>query len=309
MPDHWTPRVTKDLLLSKHRYFVNVQLWPLEAKLDVHGWLENFDSLEEPYAITLLNGFTYYSRLLTERLFFASIANLSQIVLPYKRSFLRARSDWRDFISQAYFVRVTGEQPSDTDSGYIFSRMARQEAGIPEERIVTPDAVIGQLLLDPSISVVFMDDFVGSGNQFITLWHRADNVPGRRATSFSALAKTLARPSFYYCPLVCTSHGLREIHLKCNSVHVCPTHLMDDRYNALSTDSIIWPSDAREAGQRFVAEASRRAGIRDEGGGVNDWRGFHKLGLTIAFEHGPPDATLPLFYWEENGWRPLVRRR
>jgi hypothetical protein len=307
MLDHWTPRVTRDLLLSKHRYFLNVQLWPVEAKLDLHGWLDNFDSSEEPYALTLLNGFTYYSRLLTERLFFASIVNLSQRVLPSKRSFLRARSDWRDFISQAFFVRVTGERPSDTDSGYIFSRMARQEAGIPEERIVTPEEVLNQLLLDPSISVVFMDDFVGSGNQFITLWHRS--VAGPRAASFAALAKTLARPSFYYCPLVCTAHGLREINLKCNSVTVCPTHLLDDRYNALSSESTLWPGDMREAGQRFVAQASSRAGIRDEDGGVDDWRGFHKLGLTIAFEHGPPDATLPLFYWEKNDWRPLVRRK
>jgi hypothetical protein len=45
-----------------------------------------------------------------------------------------------------------------------------------------------------------------------------------------------------------------------------------------------------------------------DGAVVNDWQGFHKLGLALAFQHCVPDATLPLFYWEHNEWHPLIRR-
>jgi hypothetical protein len=53
---------------------------------------------------------------------------------------------------------------------------------------------------------------------------------------------------------------------------------------------------------------SERAGYIQENGGPDDWRGFHGLGLTVAFEHGIPDASLPIFFSERNGWKPLMRR-
>src|SRR5947208_14205280 len=41
---------------------------------------------------------------------------------------------WRAFVDSVIVTRVTGEIPSDTDSGYTFARKARQLLGIPEER-------------------------------------------------------------------------------------------------------------------------------------------------------------------------------
>jgi len=58
---------------------------------------------------------------------------------------------------------------------------------------------------------------------------------------------------------------------------------------------------------RFWRVPATRAGIPDTGG-VNDWRGFHRLGLCLALHHKTPDATIPLLYWNQNGWQPLVRR-
>ena len=65
----------------------------------------------------------------------------------------------------------------------------------------------------------------------------------------------------------------------------------------------------RAEGQAWIADASRRGGVPDTNGAQpGDWRGFAKLGLALAFEHGVPDATLPLFYWDGPGWEPLMRR-
>jgi hypothetical protein len=58
-----------------------------------------------------------------------------------------------------------------------------------------------------------------------------------------------------------------------------------------------------------VKAVSARIGIPDSGGAVvNDWQGFHCLGLSLAFYDSVPDATLPIFYWEENGWNPLIKK-
>ena len=36
--------------------------------------------------------------------------------------------------------------------------------------------------------------------------------------------------------------------------------------------------------------------------------GFNELGLTIAFQHSVPDATLPIFWSCTADWNPLYRR-
>lgn len=305
----WTPRVTKELLLSKCNHFVGVQLWPTETKLDARGWLSNFTNDEEPCALHLLNSFFYFSEPLVERLFVAGILNLSQRVLTSKRSFIPAASEWRDFLSSAYFVRVTGERPSDTDSGYIFARMARQELAIPESHIVRHEEILEVLLSDPAVPVIFVDDFVGSGRQFITMWRRKYSLANDRLLSFEDLTRSIPTSTFFYCPIVCTSVGLKRIYSKCPGVVVSPVHTIDQRYSALSSDSILWPETLRLGAHDFILGASERAGIPDTNGNENDWRGFDKLALTIAFAHSVPDATLPIFYWEQNGWKPLVRRK
>ena len=35
-------------------------------------------------------------------------------------------------------------------------------------------------------------------------------------------------------------------------------------------------------------------------------KGLQAQGLAIAFGHGIPDACPPFFYWDQNGWTPLI---
>lgn len=80
-----------------------------------------------------------------------------------------------------------------------------------------------------------------------------------------------------------------------------PAHFLSDRYSALSDESIVWPDHLRPTAYDFLQNASNRAGIIS-------WAGYQDQALTLAFEHGIPDATLPIYYHEENGWTPLIKR-
>ena len=71
---------------------------------------------------------------------------------------------------------------------------------------------------------------------------------------------------------------------------------------------VIWPEHLKYSGPSFIQNISQRIGVPDDEG-PDDFRGFHRLGLAIAFAHSTPDATLPIFRWEGNGWFPLARRR
>jgi hypothetical protein len=125
--------------------------------------------------------------------------------------------------------------------------------------------------------------------------------------SFEKLA-ALARHRFFYCPLLCTELGMRRIGAECPGATLAPAHVVPPRYSAFAPDSVVWPAQLLLEGSAFIERYSAVAGVPDQPGAVDDWRGFAGLGLTVAFSHSVPDATLPIFYWEKNGWTPLIRR-
>ena len=61
--------------------------------------------------------------------------------------------------------------------------------------------------------------------------------------------------------------------------------------------------DLRETASDFIYKASMLGGIPE-----TQWKGFHDLALTVGFEHSVPDATLPIFYWKNNDWKPLIEK-
>ena len=287
--------LTRDYLIGKCEYFSSIGIWPSKTVLDPERWLGNFLEGEVEHALYLLNAFMYFAPNLVDQVFSASIRTIGRLM---------TREQWEEFLDSVLVTLVTGEEPNVTDSGHIFARKARS-LGIPEERIISPEQACAQIQPGFTGAVVFVDDFVGSGNQFLATWCRTYRT---RYDSFMALAP-MSSASFYFCPAFCTHLGLKQINRECPEVTVNPGIFMPDNYGALAPDSVVWPSRLKSTAEEFLRSASARAGIPDTGGTTpDDWRGFASLGLTVAFENSVPDATLPIIYWERNGWRPLMRR-
>ena len=84
-------------------------------------------------------------------------------------------------------------------------------------------------------------------------------------------------------------------------------HLLSNRYSALASDSLLWPTHLLAGAKDFIKTVSSRVGIPDtEGGSPDDWQGYEKLGLVLAIRDTVPDATIPLIRWNSNGWHPLM---
>lgn len=291
--------LTKEFILSKCNYFVDVQLWPIKSVINPELWLSNFQEDEMEHATHLLNSFLYFSDELVDTMFTAGFQMLSNIIRGKGDSFLATRTTWSSFFDNIIITLVTGEDPNISDSGYSFVRRARQKLRINESQLMGQEKCIKMLIDKDPRPVIFVDDFVGSGEQFIKTWERVISINGS-SISYKDLS-SVHGSKFYYCPIMCTEYGYNKIRNRCPKVILSPVHLLSQRYSALADDSIVWPDLLRTTAIGFLETASKRAGIIK-------WQGFHKLGLTIAFEHGVPDATLPIFWWEENGWKPLVKR-
>lgn len=287
--------LTRDYMIDKYEYLSSIGIWPGRNVIDTNSWLSNFLDEELEHALYLLNAFMYFSTTLVDQIFSASIRSIGRLM---------TEDQWRGFLDSLLITLVTGEVPNVTDSGYLYVRRAR-EFGIPQERIVSPEQACERIRSGFSGPVVFVDDLVGTGSQFIETWHRSD---GTQDESFAALAP-VTTAQFYYCPAFCTYFGVRQINCTCPNVTVSSGVFIPANYGALAPDSVIWPSHLKSTATDFLLSASQRAGIPDTGGTTpDDWRGFEALGLTIAFERSVPDATLPIIYWDRNGWRPLIRR-
>jgi hypothetical protein len=301
-------RINQESLIAKCDYFVHVQLWPLRSTLNPEGWLTNFHPAELDHAIHLLNSFMFFSEALVDQMFIAGFQTLSRYFRNPNDSLLTSQECWKNFLARVRFTYVTGETPSPTDSGFAFARKARQLLGIPEERIRPPDETVGHLAKGGPCPVVFVDDFVGTGSQFLATWFRPINLEGGRQITFSELSRVRGQ-AFYYCPLLCCHDGLQLLRQHAPAVRFNPCHVLSPKHSALAPDSILWPERLLSTAANFVEEASRRADIPDtNGASVNDWQGFRKLGLAVAFHHSVPDATMPIFYWEQKGWKPLIRK-
>lgn len=295
------------------KYFVDIGAWPKRNNFAPKDWLSNFTEEEKPYAKRLLEKFTFFSEDMVRQLFKSSFISISKYVITDKTNIYNAKNEWSNYLDNVYVLKVTGEEPSDADSGYLFSRWARDLLGVSEERLIQPSKAFELISSGDPINFIFVDDFVGSGNQFIEFWQ---NQNFSKNVSFASLTASRTNCSFIYCPTICTDYGRDQINRFCPMVKLIAAHFYGEVHNALNSHSYIW-RNFRDGGPEFIKEVSLKIGIPDLSGGVNvnsngtkivSWQGYLKLGLALSFAHGWPDATLPIFYFNENGWKPLLKK-
>ena len=277
--------------------------------MDPRQWLSNFEESDQEIAHHLLNSFIYFSEDLTLQLFVAAMQNISVSESWRRRNPGDPFSAWPRFFRRLRLTYVTGEVENPTDSGHVFARKARDHAGIAEGRIDKPEVALAKRMAGDKAPLVFVDDFVGSGNQFLATWQRKYLINGR-ITSFESVTAAASANGIefetYYAPAVCTAKGRDIIQKLCPGVVIAAGNFLDDRYSAFHAQSLIWPQELAAAGRDMIERVSERLGIPSDGG-IWDWRGFHQLGLTLGFAHKTPDATIPLFRWSQDGWHPLVK--
>ena len=277
-----------------------------QTKIDLHGWLTNFSASERGFALVLLSRFTFVADALVDQLFRSAFQNLSILLDDVWQDFNPARERWRRFCDNAMITLVQGERPNPSDSGWLFARKARQAIGVRQNQLHEPQKVVEELVRGFSGPVVFVDDFVGSGEQFLKTWARAYPVEGR-SVSFESLSEA-SPASFYYVNAMTTEYGRCRIKKRAPRVRLSAGNVIPKRYSLAHPDSLLWPDAIRPQGIQFIESIGRRLGFDADDGGESDWRGFHQLGLALAFAHCVPDASLPLFYTQNRGWTPLVQR-
>ena len=292
-----------DAVLTKCANLRDCGMWAAEPRVRPAAWLQNFAEHERPVAAALLDHFVFFSSVAVDAMLLSGFRAL-------RDSAVRARGRTAATLleHQAAFTPVEGEQPNTTDSGHLFCRKLRQILALPDSRFVDPDAAIERAALGQPI--VFLDDFVGSGDQFIGTWERLYRSTAPR--SFREAYFAAPFPAMYLA-LVGTADGCARIARQAPGVEVSICHVLSDSYgvqsvprNALKPDGI----DVAVGVESLLSTYDLRLQLPHYFDSVRLRKyGYGEYGLQLAFEHSTPDATLPIF-WADGGagWTPLVRR-
>lgn len=304
------PRMRVDLyvesVLAKCEALKNNGLWAPEPRLRPAAWLANFiDDQERLIAAILLDNFIFYSDRSSDRLLAAAFNRFEDDVLLGR---LASNCDSQSFMRDLVFTPVEGQDPGPTDSGKTLCRKLRDLIELPESAFFDPDKALRQVRAT-GCPLVFVDDFLGSGEQLIDTWERP--YLGTPPQSFKEAYAVRAFDVFCLAS-VATNTAITNIRAAAAGIKIVATHVLDDTYSvrALAAPQVEPPiSDFQSALRAFLAHYGSQLYL-DAFLMVDDRPlfGFHELGLLFAFEHGVPDGTVPLLWAKGPGsWIRLVK--
>ena len=288
-------------VLAKCDVLKTAGFWPSEPTLRPRAWLENFDQSDQGTAAFLLDKFTYYNAEMTDALLKASYQSLGDGLVQSANA---SASDILSELPNSVFTPVTGETPNPTDSGNLMCRRARQILNIPEDLIVDVESAVNHAISGGA--VIFLDDFIGSGDQFLETWGR--NYNPSNPISFHGIMQ--AQPfCACYLSLVSTDYGLSKINSHAPAVAVSVTHTVTSKSTVQGLD--ISANQMHEIDQ-FLDKYAPRLQPREtyiQGNQEFLKYGYKNRGLMFGFEHSIPDATLPIFWSPgDHTWEPLIER-
>jgi len=290
-------------VLRKCQVLKHAGLWAAEPKIRPTAWLHNFTAVEKPVAAVLLDHFVFFSAGAVDRMLTSGYRRL--------RDELIEKSDKTaalDILNRVVFTGVEGEDPNVTDSGKLFCRKLRQILGLPEDRFLEPRDVIG--VAAQGTPVIFLDDFIGSGDQFIRTWTRQYQPRFPQSFAEASGADLFKAMSIN---LVATEYGLARIKAAAPKLALTESHKVADEYGVRKLPRTPFLPDVQDIPGGIEALLDKYATMLRVPNYMSSTQqrkyGHHELGLSLAFEHTTPDATLPLFWAEvSDKWTPLVRR-
>ena len=286
----------------KAKFYQNVGLWPRTTKLNYKGWLSNFDNVDDlELAKKILDFFVYYSDDLVDQLIIAAVGKCG-----YKLEELNGTWSYSDFKEKCWYGFVPGEHPHDSDSGHIFIRKVRDILRVDENRELSFYQILRLLEREKTPqNVIFVDDFVGSGSQCCNAWNSLTLAGGLPLSDLCAIIPH----HIFYAPLIINYDGYRRIKANCHNLNLETIHILGEDYNLFNPNCLCWNNDIElyRKGTEMILRKSRSVGIpEDDVRNPLYIKGLQEQGLAVAFGHGIPDACPPFFYWDQNGWTPLI---
>ncbi len=210
-----------------------------------------------------------------------------QIAAAY-RSILRGLDGWdRDEGERKgkwRFVAYSASAGESGDSMLRQFRIANNLAGnVYKDLFICRSELLGEEL-GPDDSVVFIDDFVGSGDQVCESW----------GDVFGELVADIGR--VYLVVVAARQQAMRRIETETDLELVSQIHLTKSD-NVFDSACRHFNTDEKNALLGYCQKADR-----------NKPKGHGDCGLLLVFAHTCPNNSIPILHKKKRNWEPLFRR-
>jgi hypothetical protein len=284
-----------DQVVNRCRGYIRLGLWTIEpAALD--GWLSNFVSPEEKHmAACLLDEVVFRS----ESQVRAMILQLLQRTLSDAMADCNQFGiDWQELLSDdqkdpaVRIVPVIRDSDSPTKSGPLVARLYRRLGGVSDKWMIW-SWLISKSIRSGVKSLLLIDDFLGSGEQFIKFarrfrLHRLDSI------------------KIIYAPLIAHPDGMSAVAKDYPKICLVPGEILSKKSIVLAqTDETFDGHNGMQSARQLYCAYWTRRGIRLSKKILYGW---DELNLALAFHHGTPNATLPLFWLSGRSHKAIFSR-
>ena len=243
------------------------------SKSAIEKWLQQFDEADRDLAARTLDAVDYVTHAQIEASFQALLGRLpGWNVDPNRRS-----GRWR-FVA---YSRAAGE------SGDAMLQKFRSAAGLGSNRYNDLFIAKSELLmsdLGPEDTVVFVDDFAGTGKQVCDGWN-------------DIMRELLPRePNSYLMLVACSAQAKSRIEVD-TDLKVATRTLLVESDNIFASECRYFASHDRERLLQYCKRANRK-----------EPRGFGECGFVFVLAHKTPNNSLPILHAKNQRWAGLFPR-
>jgi hypothetical protein len=245
----------------------------------IRDWIDQFDYAHGNLAIKIL-----------EKVFYVDQAKMLAAYQSVHQQLVNVCSD----LSHTYFAGY-GHAGSSGQAMLYRYKIANKLRSTPIESnfIYMSDIPNLRLVKDPVI--LFVDDFMGTGDKAVELWCGQKDNENITRPGLQEIVPTNTK--CYLGVIIAYEAGLQNIQ-KETPITVLPWQFFTEQDRVLSTSSAIF----NDGEKKLIKEYCVRTGCSFVTG-YGDTQGL------VVFEHNCPNDSLPILWFESRSWRGLFPRR
>ena len=283
---------------SQCKQLIRANIWTVDASR-YEGWRRQFQGPEEEFfSACILHKLIFRSR----RQFEAGLLSifrggLRNVITPNAHDLSFAEMLSKNKRGKIKLVPVLGDKDPPTKSGPYVLRRLQRLMDVKKPWMCWPWQAKRKLEEGDVDSVVFVDDFLGTGQQFEDFF---------KQWKFDTF---LGNATLVYCPVVAHHDGLKHLANVFPGITVVSAEVLDTENHGFFSNS-VWSelSGGAISGKEAISwykDFLRERGINP---GVEKTFGYGGLALTLGFSHSTPNNSLPLLWYESTDWVPLLER-
>lgn len=284
-------------IVADCRQMIAMGIWDIPI-MRLEGWLNQFCSEEERFfSACLLDQLIYR----TSKQFEAGIlglfrSNLNGAVCrgAPDHALTQMLAGWEE--KNIRLVPVISDSDPPTKSGPLVLRRIERLLNVRRKWMLWPWKALEQIKNGDICTLIFIDDFLGSGQQFESFFS---------TWGFNGVTSGI---HCVYAPVLAHQNGINHLNGAIPDLLITSAEVLDETHGFFSEavwgrlgQGVVSAEDAKNWYESFeTLHGFKPTAVKSHGVG--------ELGLALGLSHATPNNSLPILWATTNGWHPLLER-